>query len=198
MSSARKNKTASLHELVSRYALNDLDTHDKQSFEKHLSEGCDDCQEELRSLHQLTAIIGAAVAVDPPPQLRERLISRLARTPRTPGLAYNEGGLLIARSQEIAWRNVAPGITYKPLHRDKARNSDTLLIRMEAGARYPSHRHTQVEELFVLSGDLRVEDQVMHAGDYCRADLGSVHNQSFTEGGCVFLLMASPDNQLLA
>ena len=69
---------------------------------------------------------------------------------------------------------------------------------MDAGCRYPSHRHTQVEELFLLSGDLHIEDQVMYAGDYCRADLGSVHDQSFTEGGCVFLLMASPDNQLLA
>jgi anti-sigma factor ChrR (cupin superfamily) len=72
-----------------------------------------------------------------------------------------------------------------------------MILRMEAGSRYRSHRHTQVEELFLFSGDLHIEDQVMHAGDYCRADLGSVHDLSYSEGGCVFLLMASPDYQLL-
>jgi len=69
---------------------------------------------------------------------------------------------------------------------------------MEPGARIPRHRHAQVEELFVLSGDLHVEDQVMFAGDYCRADLDSVHDQSYSKTGCVFLLMSSPENQILA
>lgn len=70
--------------------------------------------------------------------------------------------------------------------------------RMEAGARIPRHRHAQIEELFVLFGDWHVEDQVMFAGDYCRADLDSVHDESYSETGCVFLLMASPNNQILA
>ncbi len=153
---------------------------------------------ELLSLQDVTVGIASSVVADPPAQLRDRLMERVGRTPRMPGIAYNESGVLIARSQEINWRILAPGITYKPLYRDQVRNSDTLLIRMEPGCRYPSHRHAQVEELFLLSGDLHVEDQVMYAGDYCRADLGSVHDQSFTEGGCVFLLMASPDNQIMA
>jgi anti-sigma factor ChrR (cupin superfamily) len=36
---------------------------------------------------------------------------------------------------------------------------------VEAGARIPRHRHAQIEELFVLSADLQVENQVMFAGD---------------------------------
>ena len=38
----------------------------------------------------------------------------------------------------------------------------------------------------------------MFAGDYCRADLDSVHDQSYSKTGCVFLLMSSPENQILA
>jgi len=38
----------------------------------------------------------------------------------------------------------------------------------------------------------------MFAGGYCRADLDSVHDESYSETGCVFLLMASPNNQILA
>ena len=78
------------------------------------------------------------------------------------------------------------------------RNSDTVLVRMEPGARLPRHRHTRIEELFLLSGDLHLHDRVMHAGDYCRADLGSIHDSSYTEDGDMFLLMASPENQILA
>ena len=33
----------------------------------------------------------------------------------------------------------------------------------------------------------------MFAGDYCRADLDSVHDESYSETGCGFLLMASPE-----
>ncbi len=37
----------------------------------------------------------------------------------------------------------------------------------------------------------------MGAGDYCRADSGSIHGETFTEAGCRFLMMASPENQLI-
>jgi len=196
--SNQPNNPESLHGLAALFALGALEDGDAQRFEDHLRGGCDICAAELRRLQDVVTGIASSVAATPPPQLRDRLMARVARTPRTPGLAYNEAGLLIARSQEISWQSLAPGITYKPLYRDKARNSDTMLIRMDAGARLASHRHSQIEELFLLSGDLHVEDQVMYAGDYCRADLGSVHDASYTESGCLFLLMASPDNQFLA
>lgn len=197
MSNSKFNPAA-LHELAPFYALDALDSDDKQQFEDHLRSGCEACELELRSMRDVATGIAAAVATDPPARLRDRLMERVARTPRAPGIAYNESGILVARSQEISWKSIAPGISYKPLYRDEARNADTVLVRMDAGCSYPSHRHTQVEELFMLSGDLRIEDQVIYAGDYCRADLGSVHKQSFTEGGCMFLMMAAPDNQLLA
>jgi quercetin dioxygenase-like cupin family protein len=195
---SNSNHSDAVHELAALYALDALDAGEKTQFEDHLRAGCESCAAEVRSLHDVGIAIGASVPIDPPATLRERLMSRVARTPRRPGIAYDESGLLIARSEEISWKTLAPGISYKPLYRDKARNSDTMLIRMDAGARLPSHRHAQVEELFLLSGDLHVEDQVMHAGDYCRANLGSVHDQSYSETGCLFLLMASPDNQILA
>lgn len=69
---------------------------------------------------------------------------------------------------------------------------------MDAGAHYPSHRHADVEELFVLSGDLHVAGEVMSAGDYCRAETESVHGETFSETGCLFLAMSSQRNQFLA
>ena len=187
-----------VHELAPLYVLGGLDAHDKIRFEEHLRLGCEICSLELRSLEEVASALGRSVPADPPAGLRDRLLARVSRTPRVPGRAYEENGLLIAHSEEISWRTMAPGISYKPLYRDADRKSDTMLVRMDAGARYPSHHHVQVEELFLLSGDLHVEGQVMYAGDYCRASLGSVHDQSYTDSGCVFLLLASPDNQVLA
>ena len=103
----------------SLYALDALDSGEKQQFEAHLRDGCDACQAELRSLQAVTVGISTALAVDPPAQLRDRLMARVARTPRMPGIAYNESGLLIARSQEINWQILAPGISYKTLYRDR-------------------------------------------------------------------------------
>ena len=186
-----------VHELAPLYVLDGLDVQDKLRFEEHLRLGCEICSIELRSLQDVASALGGSVPADPPAALRERLLAKVSRTPRVPGRTYQENGLLIARSEEITWKGLAPGISFKPLYRDADRKSDTMLVRMDAGARYPRHRHTQVEELFLLSGDLHVEDQVMYAGDYCRANLGSVHEQSYTDSGCLFLLIASPDNQVL-
>jgi hypothetical protein len=61
---------------------------------------------------------------------------------------------------------------------------------MDAGAHYPSHSHAEIEELFMLSGDLHVEGQLMRSGDYCRGDSGSVHGETFTEGSSPRLRLA--------
>ena len=191
------NHNGAMHELASLFALNDLNADGADHFEAHLR-SCESCAAEVAALREAATAIGSSVPVDPPVHLRERLLARVARTPRRPGIAYDESGVLIARSEELSWKTLAPGISYKPLYRDKARSSDTMLVRMDAGSRLPKHRHAQVEELFLLSGDLHVEDQVMYAGDYCRANLGSVHDQSFSETGCLFLLIGSPNNEILA
>jgi anti-sigma factor ChrR (cupin superfamily) len=142
--------------------------------------------------------IGQSVLASPPRQLRERLLSRVKDSSRIPGVLFDHGGLLIARSDELAWQAVAPGISYKPLYQDAARQYNTSLVRMEAGAQYPGHHHTAIEELFMLSGDLHMEDQVMRAGDYCRGDSGSLHGETFSDSGCLFLLMVSRENPIVA
>jgi hypothetical protein len=35
----------------------------------------------------------------------------------------------------------------------------------------------------------------MRPGDYCRADSGTIHGETFTDDGCLFLVMASPENR---
>jgi anti-sigma factor ChrR (cupin superfamily) len=192
----REFPSADAHELASLYSLGALDTGERTAFEEHL-QACDACAKDVRSFNDVANLIAESVAAVPPRQLRERLLSRVGRSPRVPGILLEQSGLLIARSDELAWQTMAPGISFKPLHADIARKYSTALVRMDAGAHYPSHHHAAVEELFMLSGDLHVENEVIGAGDYCRADSDTIHGETFTDSGCLFLMMASQENEII-
>jgi len=186
-----------LHELSVLHALGSLEGHDKVAFEEHLRQGCDDCASDVRSFEEIANLIGESVPAATPQRLRKRLLSGIANSPRVPGIVLEQNGILIARSAELAWQPIASGVYLKPLFEDKARKYDTSLVRMDAGAHIPSHHHAAIEEVFLLSGDLHVENQVMRAGDYCRADFGTIHGETFTDNGCLFLLMTSPENRVI-
>ena len=155
------------------------------------------CVGDVRSYSEVASLIGQSVPAVPSEQMRERLLRRVSHSPRLPGILFSRGGLLIARSDELTWQTLAPGILLKPLYEDAERKYNTSMVRMDAGARYPSHNHAAIEELFMLSGDLHVEDQLLRAGDYCRADSGSIHGETFSDTGCLFLMMSSPENQIV-
>ena len=197
MNKEKRASSDDLHELAVLHVLGALEGRDKVAFEEHLRQGCDACARDERSFAEIASLIGESVPAVAPQRLRERLLSKIGGSPRVPGIVLEDGGLLIARSEELPWQPIASGVFLKRLFEDRARKNDTSLVRMEAGAHYPSHHHTAIEELFLLSGDLHVEDQVMRAGDYCRADSGTIHGETFTDAGCLFLLMASPENRII-
>lgn len=89
------------------------------------------------------------------------------------------------------------GLVTKRLFRDPDGQHFTALARMEREVRYPSHRHADAEELYMVDGDLTVEGRELRAGDYCAASAGTVHGVTSSEGGCTFLLHASERDQVL-
>jgi anti-sigma factor ChrR (cupin superfamily) len=187
---------ANLHKLASLYVVGALDDGEREEFERHLRQGCDKCAEDVRSFSDVANLIGESVSAAPPERLRKRLLAKVSESQRAPGILFRQDGLLIARSDELEWQALSPGILFKLLYEDPARKYNTSLVRMEPGAHYPSHHHAAVEELFMLSGDLHVENQVIRTGDYCRGDSGSIHGETFSDSGCLFLMMASQENQI--
>lgn len=187
-------------ERISLYALGALPPEEKPSFEEHLSGGCVVCAAELRRFAGVVGELGFAPATAaPPPGLREDLLARVARAAAPAGVLLRQAGLLIARSSDVPWQPGAlPGLFSRPLFVDPRRRYGTELVRMEPGTRFPSHRHVELEELFMLEGDLHVHGVVMGPGDYCRADAGSVHDEVHTETGALFIVMSSQANELLA
>jgi anti-sigma factor ChrR (cupin superfamily) len=202
---SRLDSNNNLCELASLYTLGALSVEDDAAYEAHLSAGCRVCRAEVASLRKVSGAIGlTADPVPPPAELRNRLMNAISKTMQvpaggTPGVILEKDGLLVARSEEMEWHpGQLPGIFSKVLFNDVNRGYTTTLVRMSAGVHYPSHRHAGVEELFLLEGDLNVEDLSMRPGDYCRAEASSIHGEIFTSSGCMFMVSSSHHDEILA
>ena len=192
------------------FALGSLGDEEKVLFEQHMHEGCVVCKNEIRSLNEVALDLAlCSPSASPSSRVRERLLESLADSkPKadshshpsvvSKGVLLQQPGLLISRSSDMAWETVAPGILRKLLFVDPKRRYNTSLLRVEAGTRYPSHRHADVEEILVLKGDLHIHGVVMGAGDYCRAEPDSIHQETFTKGGCLLLQLTSQLDQITA
>lgn len=65
--------------LTGAYALNAVPAQERDRFEAHL-ETCAECRREVRGFLEATAVLAEGVAVDPPPELRERVMAAVSTT----------------------------------------------------------------------------------------------------------------------
>jgi hypothetical protein len=70
---------------VGAYVLDAVRAADRARFEEHLA-GCETCQAEVRGLRETAARLGAAAAVRPRTELRERTVRAVARIRQLPPL----------------------------------------------------------------------------------------------------------------
>lgn len=68
---------------------------------------------------------------------------------------------------------MAPGIFCKLMATDTERHRESTLVRLLPGVDYPAHTHARLEELFLLDGELWIDDRKLYPGDYNRAEAGS-------------------------
>lgn len=77
------SSTAELHTLTGAYALHALAPDERAEFERHL-EVCPACAQEVRELAATTTRLGLAVAVTPPPALKQQVLRRIATERQEP------------------------------------------------------------------------------------------------------------------
>jgi anti-sigma factor ChrR (cupin superfamily) len=179
-------------ELAGLYSLGALDAADAWRFRAHLLDGCGACRDEVAAFEDVAvALAYAAAPVAPSPILRERVLDAIAE----PAAQTAEPPFVGPAGD---WEPYAiPGVTVRRLFRDEANRQTVMLVRAEPGVRYPAHRHAALEEMFMLEGELRFGETVYRPGDYIRSECGSLHGSSETLGGCMFLIRASLDNELM-
>lgn len=99
---------------------------------------------------------------------------------------------------EATWIDVGGGVQMAPL-RVVGAGAGVAYLRFEAGGRAGAHRHPGGEDLYVISGSLRVGDRELDAGDYLHTPPGGVHDAVAPDGALVLVAVAEPieflDNQ---
>ncbi len=191
-------------ERASLYALGALNQHEARAFEEHLAEGCEACEDELRSFEEVAGALAlAAPASAPPAGAREKLAQRLAQNGSArksaqtfaPAVAQQ---FLTVRGDEGDWEEMFEGIFIKRLFVDKKRSTVTSLYKFSPGARIPPHPHGGVEECYILEGDLEANGEVFGPGDYTCAPAGSFHPSIRTESGAMVLIIEQASREMLA
>lgn len=139
------------------------------------------------------ALADAAPPLQPPMTLRVAVLDRIGAGPTV----VDQDGLRFVRGNQPWQPSGLPGIDLKVLATDPDSGRRTSVVRLAAGAEYPPHRHGDVEEIYLLEGDLIVSGVAMRPGDYCRADAGTVHDLVRSPNGCVLLVSVGRRDEYL-
>jgi anti-sigma-K factor RskA len=89
------------HVLSGAYVLDALSESERDSFERHLQH-CPLCEDEVRGLRETAARLGLAKTLDPPPQLRPRVLAAAYRTRQLPPPVGGQPGPERRRAQ-VTW-----------------------------------------------------------------------------------------------
>jgi anti-sigma factor ChrR (cupin superfamily) len=173
------------------YALQVLPTSEVPAIEAHIAT-CPDCQRELESLRSVVKrfVSWPTDLLRPTTSLQARLAFRIAEeTGKQPVLPPQ-------RWSEPEWEQVAPGIECKLLATDTERHRVSMLVRLAPGASYPAHTHAGTEELYLLDGELWIDERKLFPGDYNYGAAGAGDERVWSETGCTCLLVTSTKDLL--
>jgi anti-sigma factor ChrR (cupin superfamily) len=177
---------------LAAYAIQALPPDEAAAIEEHLA-SCTRCRQELETLRSVADnfALWPTDVLRPSPSLQERLARRIAAE-------TGENAVVPPARQwdEPAWEEVAPGIFCKLMATDTKSHRVSMLVRLLPGVEYPPHTHAGLEELFLLQGELWIDDRKLYPGDYNRAEAGSVDKRVWSETGCTCVLITSTQDIL--
>jgi anti-sigma factor RsiW len=177
---------------VSAYLLRALPSNEAAAFEAHL-QSCSQCRHELEALRPVADgfAFWPSDVLRPSSDLQGRLAQRIAA---------ETGGEPVApparQWSEPAWEEVAPGIFCKLMATDTDAHRVSMLVRLLPNVEYPPHTHAGLEELFLLDGELWINDRKLYPGDYNRAEAGTGDTRVWSETGCTCVLVTSTQDKL--
>ena len=188
-------------ELAALHALGALDGGSLQQVAHCLGCPMGELAHAVEEFDVLLAAMSQALLpqIAPPPDAKAE-IDRMLGFPDDADVeekAEEESGFAYVMNDEGEWRPLPVlkgGARVKELSRDPDSAFTVMLLELDPGTRFPSHSHHGVEETFLISGDLRIEDRVLKPGDYARALPGTRHHALYSETGCRALVVTAAEN----
>jgi anti-sigma factor ChrR (cupin superfamily) len=192
-------------ELAPLYVLDLLEIEDRLWVEAQVVD-CPDLAEELANYEAAVGLVPyGATPVPMAADLKDRLFARLAvrdsdrlglepvTEPVTELSPARE--MYTVRSQDLEWKpHRVKGVQCAILSVDEKQRMRSMVVKVAAGVVYPIHRHGGIEEIYMLEGDLIIDDETYFAGDYIRSFSGSIHAPSSVTG-CMFVIRACMDDE---
>jgi quercetin dioxygenase-like cupin family protein len=192
MNSSESDETADLIELAAIDAAGALDRESRAALLVGLATASDEERRAIAEIYEAAA--AAAIATITPADAQATLAPSRATKTRLMERLDTRGRFFSIRSTEGEWQTMMAGVESKLLSLDRERQIATILVRFAAGVVYPSHHHSGAEECYVISGDLIVQGQHLHAGDFHHAGPGSDHEPlTSVTGGEALLVIAVAD-----
>ena len=155
-------------ELVSAYVLRALPLGEASAMEAHIAM-CAHCRQELQALRPIVNSFSAwpIEVLTPTASIWGRLLERIeSPAPQNPQPACRPDWV------EPEWEEGASGVSYKLLASNVEQDRVTMLVRLAPGGEYPPHTHSGVEELYLLHGELCIDDTKLYPGDYSQSGAG--------------------------
>ncbi len=178
------------------YVAGAMTDQERAAFESRLAAGDRSYLEALKAMDPVVeALAQSAPAVTPSASVKDRLMAKIAAESvpqERPQVAAADANVFNLRVDEGDWQETGvEGVQFRVLYVDHEANRKTFLVRMAPGTTFPGHAHRQAEECYVIHGDLHSAGRVMRSGDYQRAPAGSQHGPTYSENGCLCLVVAA-------
>ena len=182
-----------MSELAALYALDALGDDEQRQFKQSLETAPPEVRQQVAAFQEVAQELAfSGPAISPPASLKAKLMARIAQEPQE---QEGAGDFTFVRSANVAWQDLGTGGSMKMLFHDSSGARATMLLRLAPGGALVAHRHRQVEEFYVLEGSCICAGEFLQAGDYHRAEAGSVHPITSSEQGCLALVMTSTQNE---
>lgn len=107
------------------------------------------------------------------------------------------GGTGVVAPAPMPWQTLAPGLSLRLLawpHDGVA----PFLLRLDAGAVIPPHRHRHDECCLLLDGEMHSEDLLLLPGDFQLARAGGLHREVASERGALLYIHGDVEPELVA
>jgi len=190
-------KDGDAQETSALYALGLLKNDEEQEFEAEIASSAVEphiVNEDMQTVATFSEL-SAHNAPSPRKELKAKVMAGIARLSAVNPLLSDQ---YVLRSDQGEWQEFHPGIRGKILHTDAVTGMHTVLARLDAGARFPKHRHGGIEQCLVIEGQLQTDGVDLHAGDFVITPDGTIHSDTHTDGGCLLLLSTSLKDESLA
>lgn len=199
-------------ELAELYAAGALNPAEQRQIDARLAAGDEQLRRELQRLAPVMDALLQVEPIAPPRHLLEGIEARIEAEALKMGSARDvpmqqdaapgqrrrrfDGevtgdAFVVVRQDEGRWLPTGVrGVRFRQLSASRKANRRTILLQMDPGTQLPDHDHAGLEEVMMISGELRIGKEVLRAGDYFRVGEGQHHDTPISETGCVCMIVS--------